>query len=112
MSAVDATSPVISIIVVSADSGPMLRECIYGVLGFSIPLEVLLIDNGSSDGIPQAIGRGRESDHRLKIIYNHKNLGFGPAVNRAAAQARGQTLLILNPDCMITESELQRLLEI
>jgi N-acetylglucosaminyl-diphospho-decaprenol L-rhamnosyltransferase len=112
MSAVDATSPVISIIVVSADSGPMLRECIYGVLGFSLPLEVLLIDNGSNDGIPQAIGRGRESDHRLKIIYNHKNLGFGPAVNRAAAQARGHMLLILNPDCMITESELQRLLEI
>ncbi|HTC27248.1 glycosyltransferase family 2 protein, partial [Dyella sp.] len=112
MSAVDATSPVISIIVVSADSGPMLRECIYGVLGFSVPLEVLLIDNGSNDGIPQAIGRGRESDPRLKIIYNHKNLGFGPAVNRAAAQATGQTLLILNPDCMIKESELQRLLEI
>lgn len=112
MSAVDATSPVISIIVVSADSGPMLRECIYGVLGFSVPLEVLLIDNGSNDGIPQAIGRGRESDPRLKIIYNHKNLGFGPAVNRAAAQASGQTLLILNPDCMIKESELQRLMEI
>jgi GT2 family glycosyltransferase len=33
-------------------------------------------------------------------------------VNRAAAQATGQALLILNPDCMIKESELQRLLEI
>jgi len=112
MSAVDATSPAISIIVVSADSGPTLRECIYGVLGFSIPLEVLLIDNGSNDGIPQAIERAREGDHRLKVIYNRKNLGFGPAVNRAATHARGQVLLILNPDCMIKESELQRLMEI
>lgn len=112
MSAVDATSPAISIIVVSADSGPTLRECIYGVLGFSIPLEVLLIDNGSNDGIPQAIERAREGDHRLRLIYNRKNLGFGPAVNRAAAQARGQMLLILNPDCLIRESELRRLMEI
>jgi GT2 family glycosyltransferase len=112
MSAVDATSPVLSIIVVSADSGPTLRECIYGVLGFSIPLEVILIDNRSNDGIPQAIERAREHDHRLKVIYNHANLGFGPAVNRAAAKARGQALLILNPDCMIKESELQRLLDV
>jgi N-acetylglucosaminyl-diphospho-decaprenol L-rhamnosyltransferase len=112
MSAVDATSPALSIIVVSADSGPTLRECIYSVMGFSIPLEVFLIDNGSGDGIPQAIERAREGDHRLKVIYNRKNLGFGPAVNRAAAQARGQALLILNPDCMIKEFELRRLLEI
>jgi N-acetylglucosaminyl-diphospho-decaprenol L-rhamnosyltransferase len=112
MSALDTAPPALTVIVVSADSGPGLRDCVNRVLACSIPLEVLLIDNASSDGVPQAIARARESDHRIKVIYNHANLGFGPAVNRAAAQAQTQTLLILNPDCLLDESALRRLLEV
>jgi N-acetylglucosaminyl-diphospho-decaprenol L-rhamnosyltransferase len=112
MSALDTTSPIVSVIVVSADSGPSLRDCVNSVLACAMPLELLLIDNKSSDGIPQAIARAREHDHRLKVIYNHANLGFGPAVNRAAARARGRALLMLNPDCLLDPSALQRLLDI
>ncbi|MBM7130297.1 glycosyltransferase family 2 protein [Dyella mobilis] len=112
MSIRDATPPVLSVIIVSADSGPSLRDCVNAVLACSTSLELLLIDNASSDGIPQAIARAREQDGRLKVIYNHANLGFGPAVNRAATQARGQAYLILNPDCLLDQSALQRLLDI
>jgi GT2 family glycosyltransferase len=112
MSALDATPPALSVIVVAADSGPSLRDCINSVLACELPLELLLIDNASRDGIPQAIARGRENDARLKVIYNRANLGFGPAVNRAVAQSRGQALLILNPDCLIEQAALQRLLQV
>lgn len=112
MSASDTTSLALSVIVVSADSGPSLRDCVNSVLACTIPLELLLIDNASSDGVPQAIARARENDHRLKVIYNHANLGFGPAVNRAVAQSHGQALLILNPDCLVEQQALQRLLDV
>ena len=112
MPALDVSKPQVSIIIVSADSGPSLRDCVKSVLACTTPLEVLLIDNASADGIPQAIARARESDPRLKVIYNHANLGFGPAVNRAAAQARADALLILNPDCLIDQDALQRLLDV
>ncbi|HUB89074.1 MAG TPA: glycosyltransferase family 2 protein [Dyella sp.] len=112
MPALDGSIPQVSVILVSADSGPSLRDCVKGVLACTMPLEVLLIDNASADGIPQAIARAHESDPRLKVIYNHANLGFGPAVNRAAAQARGDALLILNPDCLIDQHALQRLLDV
>jgi GT2 family glycosyltransferase len=112
MSALDPAKPQVSVIIVSADSGPSLRDCVKSVLACTTPLEVLLIDNASSDGIPQAIARARESDPRFKVIYNHANLGFGPAINRAAAQAHGETLLMLNPDCLITQDALQRLLDV
>lgn len=112
MSALDPAKPQVSVIIVSADSGPSLRDCVKSVLACTTPLEVLLIDNASSDSIPQAIARARESDPRFKVIYNHANLGFGPAVNRAAAQAHGEALLILNPDCLIIEAALQRLLDV
>jgi N-acetylglucosaminyl-diphospho-decaprenol L-rhamnosyltransferase len=105
-------APVVSIIVVSADSGPSLRDCVRGVLACALPLELLLIDNGSSDGVPQSIARGHERDTRLRLIYNRRNLGFGPAVNLAAKQARGEYLLVLNPDCLLDEASLRRLLDV
>ncbi|TAM21826.1 MAG: glycosyltransferase family 2 protein [Rhodanobacter sp.] len=102
----------LSVIVVSADSGETLRDCVRHVLACQIPLELILIDNASADGVPQAIARAQEHEPRLKLLYNRANLGFGPAVNRAAAQARGEVLLVLNPDCMLDQASLQRLLDV
>jgi GT2 family glycosyltransferase len=93
-------------------SGASLRDCVRAVLAWSVPLELLLIDNGSSDGVPQALDRALSADPRLRLIYNYANLGFGPAVNRAAAQARSDRLLILNPDCVLEQAGVQRLLDI
>ena len=97
-------------IVVSADSGETLRDCVSHVLACTQRLELVLIDNASVDGVPQAIARAHAGDARLKVYYNGANLGFGPAVNRAAVQASGDTLLVLNPDCMLDEASLRRLL--
>lgn len=100
----------LSVIVVSADSGPSLRECVRCVLASTLSLELILIDNNSHDGVPSAIERGQAHDARLKVIYNRRNLGFGPAVNLAAKQAQGQALLVLNPDCLVNDDDLRRLL--
>ena len=113
-------TPTISVIVVAADSGDTLRDCVRSVLACGrselavsgLSLELLLIDNASSDGVPQAIARAYESDARLHMIYNRSNLGFGAAVNIAARQARGEHLLILNPDCLLDEASLRRLLAV
>ncbi len=102
----------LSVIVVAADSGAELRECVRRILACSLPLELILVDNASLDGVPPAIERAHEHDARLKVIYNRRNLGFGRAVNLAAKQARGSSLLILNPDCLPGEDDLQRLLAV
>ncbi|AND71168.1 hypothetical protein ATSB10_37140 [Dyella thiooxydans] len=101
--------PDVSVIVVSADSGPGLHECVRRALACPGVREVLLIDNGSRDGMPEAIARAHEQDLRLTLIYNHANLGFGPAVNRAAKRSSGQRLLILNPDCLLEPDTVSRL---
>jgi N-acetylglucosaminyl-diphospho-decaprenol L-rhamnosyltransferase len=102
----------LSVIVVSADSGPSLRECVRRLLASTLSMELILVDNASLDGVPPAIERAHAHDARLKVIYNHKNIGFGPAVNLAAKQAHGHVLLVLNPDCLLQEDDLQRLLEL
>ncbi|SFS07251.1 hypothetical protein SAMN05216570_2242 [Dyella sp. OK004] len=103
---------VVSVIVVAADSGPTLRDCVRHVMACDVPLELILVDNGSTDGVPQAIERGHQDESRLRLLYNRANLGFGPAVNRGAARARGEVLLILNPDCMLDNDSLHRLLDL
>lgn len=101
----------VSVIVVCADSGPSVRDCARRALDSTVPLELILIDNGSTDGMPQAIERDHADDSRLKVLYNHANLGFGPAVNRAAAMAKGEHLLVLNPDCLLEPDTLARMLD-
>jgi len=105
-------APTVSVIVVAADSGEGLRECVRRVLACRVPLELVLIDNASADGVPQAIARAREREPRLRVLFNHANLGFGPAVNRAAREAGGDFLLVLNPDCLLEQAALERLLEV
>ena len=102
----------LSVIVVSADSGPTLRACVDEILASTLSLELILIDNASRDGVPSAVERAHEHDTRLKVIYSHRNLGFGPAVNLAARQAHGDALLVLNPDCLLDEKAARRLLDL
>jgi len=100
------------VIVVSADSGPSLRECVRRLLASTLSMELILVDNDSLDGVPQAIERAHAHDARLKVVYNRKNIGFGPAVNVGARQANGSVLLVLNPDCLLQEDDLRRLLDL
>jgi len=102
----------VSIIIVAADSGPSLRECVTRALASTVPVEIIIADNASSDGVPQALARAFENDERVRVVYNHANLGFGPAVNVAARGARGSELLVLNPDCLLQQDSVSRLLEV
>jgi hypothetical protein len=101
-----------SIIIVAADSGVPLRECAARALASSVPVELVLVDNASRDGVPQALARAYEHDERVRVVYNHANLGFGPAVNVGARQAQGDALLVLNPDCMLEPDTLSRVLDV
>jgi GT2 family glycosyltransferase len=101
-----------SILIVAADSGASLRECVARALASSVPVEVIVVDNASRDGVPQALARAHEHDERVRVVYNHANFGFGPAVNIGARQANGDTLLVLNPDCLLEKDTVARMLDV
>jgi GT2 family glycosyltransferase len=103
---------VVSILIVSADSGAGLRECVARALASSAPVEVIVIDNGSGDGVPQALAGEYSNDARVSVEFNGANLGFGPAVNRGSRLANADTLLILNPDCMLEPDTVAKLLDV
>ncbi len=101
-----------SILIVLADSGASVGACVSRALASSLPVEVVVVDNASRDGEPQALARAYAGDPRVHVVYNAANLGFGPAVNLGVRQAQGDVLLVLNPDCLLEPDTLARLLAV
>lgn len=101
--------PLTSVVIVAADSGPGLVDTVARALASDVPVQVLISDNASRDGSVDAAARAFAGDRRVVIIHNGKNLGFGAGVNRAAGHARGDFLLVLNPDCLIDPDTIARL---
>jgi GT2 family glycosyltransferase len=102
----------VSIIIVNFNGGPLLLDAIGAALASSIPVEVLISDNGSTDGSLNAVYQAYGKNRRIHIISNGSNLGFSRANNIALAQAKGRYLLLLNPDCIIQPDTLAEILEV
>ena len=90
-----------SVIIVAADSGPLLATSVATALASAVNVEVIVVDNASADGAPEHVASLHAADSRLRMLRNDRNIGFGPACNRGAALAQGDALMFLNPDCAI-----------
>ncbi len=99
----------LTVLMVLADSGPGVIECVERVLAVPWVDELLVLDNASSDGMPAALLQHYAGDARLRVRAMGTNLGFGAAMNRGATMTAGDTLLLLNPDCLPTATDLGHL---
>jgi GT2 family glycosyltransferase len=90
-----------SVVVVAADSGPLLLQCIDRVLGSDTPVEIVVVDNASRDGFAAKAAAAHADDARFRLVDNAENRGFGPACNQGARAATGGAVVFLNPDCLI-----------
>ena len=102
--------PDISIVIVSYNTAEMTLACIDSVLRFAPPavVEIIVVDNASSDGSPAAIAARFPN---VRQIAAATNLGFAAANNLAVKQATGEYVLLLNPDTLILDGAIPRLLE-
>ena len=89
--------PNLSIIIVNFNTKDLLHDCLTSILNHvkGIDYEVVVVDNGSSDGSIEEIKnlkfkmQSANWRTKLKIILNKKNLGFAKANNQALRQAFG-----------------------
>lgn len=108
----ESRNQVLPIIIVNFNGGPLLHETVRSALASSVPVELLISDNGSTDGSLNVIYQSFSKDPRVQIISNGSNLGFSRANNIALKQAKGRYALLLNPDCIIQPNTLSKMIGI
>ena len=106
-----AREPEASVVVLSFDSVVFTRLCLESTLaGAGLDLELIVVDNGSTDGTRAYLERLAANDERVKAVLNDRNIGFAPAINQGVAYARGRRLVLLNNDVLVPPGALARLL--
>lgn len=94
------TEPQMSIVIVSWNVREMLRENLKGLFALSCrhPFEVFVVDNGSEDGSAKMV---REDFPQVHLIQNDYNSGFSHACNQGLKRAKGDVLVLFNPDMLM-----------
>ncbi|UCD06691.1 MAG: glycosyltransferase [candidate division WOR-3 bacterium] len=95
----------LSIVIVNYNVKAFLEQCLIAVdrARGDLDIEIFVVDNASVDG-SQAMVRKRFPD--VNLIENTANIGFSTANNQAIKAAKGEYILILNPDTLIQEDTL------
>lgn len=102
-----APHPEVSILIVSYNTRELTLAAIDSVVRETqIPYEIIVVDNASSDGSADAI---RSHPAEPQLIALDDNVGFGRANNVAARHARAPYLLLLNPDTVVLDHAIDRL---
>lgn len=108
-----SSGPPVSIVIVTFNNLPVTRLCLETLrklTGYE-PLEVIVVDNASSDGTREWL---RENTARLgyRVFLNDSNRGFAAASNQGAGETKGEILVFLNNDVVVTPGWLGRLVSV
>ncbi|HVL20318.1 MAG TPA: glycosyltransferase family 2 protein [Amaricoccus sp.] len=112
MTAADAAppntdGPTVSILVISYDTRAMTLDCLASVVAETrVPHELIVLDNASPDGSAAAIAAAFPG---IRLIASPENLGFARGNNVAAREARGEYVLLLNPDTLVLDRAIDRI---
>ena len=96
-------TPDVSVIVITYNSAPCIRQCLDSVLAQKGPrFEIIVLDNVSTDDtvkVIQGTGAG------IRLLVNQENVGFGRGCNQACGESSGRFILFLNPDAKLPQPD-------
>jgi GT2 family glycosyltransferase len=108
-------NPKVSIIVLNWNTAKLLRDCLASleatVNSKQLTVEVIVVDNGSTDDSVQEVKSLNIKNLRLKIIENGENLGFSKGNNIGIKAATGQYIMLLNSDTVVQEGAIEKLVD-
>ncbi|MEX1193074.1 MAG: glycosyltransferase [Brumimicrobium sp.] len=100
----------LSVIIVNYNVEYFLEQCLNSVFKSiqNINGEVFVVDNNSIDGSVEMV---KEKFPKAILIDNKENLGFSKANNQAMRLAKGEYILLLNPDTVVEEDTFQKCID-
>lgn len=94
-------APVYSISILALDNLWLTRQCIESVLQHTNDYELILTNNGSTDGTKAYFEKLRQALPSVTVINNDTNLGYQEPNKKALGLARGQFFILLNNDVVV-----------
>lgn len=102
--------PLVSIIIVNYNGKSHLEECLKSLIKIDYNnFEIILVDNNSTDGSREFINKFYTS---VKLIMLDSNQGFAEPNNIGAKNAKGEFLLFLNNDTVVTPNFISELIKV
>jgi GT2 family glycosyltransferase len=97
----------LSIVIICWNDWKVIENCLDSIFKGQpqFAFEVIVSDNGSTDGSVEKIGNRFPL---VRIVENRANLGFARGNNAGIREARGEYVLILNPDTIVHDGSLDR----
>jgi GT2 family glycosyltransferase len=104
-----AHNDVVSVTIVTYNSGRFIKRCLESVLAQRYPFkQIIIVDNASSDGTIDIL---EQFEDRCQVYYNEENVGFAAAQNQAIQLSGGDGVLTLNPDVLLLPNFIQALVD-
>ncbi len=100
----------VSIAIVNYNAGPLLTRCVNAALEQA--QEVIVVDNASIDSSIEKLKNSFPMEIRLNLISTGKNSGFAAGCNFGLGASTQPYILFLNPDCILGDNSLQRLVQV
>ena len=100
----------VSVVIVNYNAGDLLVDCVNAALAQA--RQVVAIDNASSDSSLERLESCHKGEPRLNILRNGTNLGFASGCNIGIRRCTERHILFLNPDCVLAQGSLARMLEV
>ena len=95
----------ISVVVVNYNRRSRLERALASIARQSLECEVIVVDNGSTDGSPDLA----VPEARIILVRNHQNIGFSRAANQGITRATGEFIALLNNDATAHEDWLKEM---
>lgn len=101
----------LSVIAVNHNSSAFLKECFSSVVSTmgGGSYEFLVIDSGSREEELRSLQNLR--DGKVRLVANRENIGYARAVNEGIRHAKGDVILITNPDVLYKPGSIERMLD-
>jgi|GEM_PF-404064 len=102
----------VSIVILTFNALEYTRQCIESIQqNTSVEHEIVFVDNASTDGTVEYLGKLVEENASYKLIANEQNRGFAAGNNQGVAAASGKYVLLLNNDVLVSAGWLEGLLD-